>query len=128
MSDGAVMEFLKKVDGDPDLREKLERALDDEGNAVASFLATAEEEGFQFTADEFLEVVQSRTVGDERAELSDDDLEAVAGGLTFGAPPMRRMVARVSRTFGGLRAGPGIRGIGPSEVMLGAQEEEDSPA
>lgn len=125
MSKQTVIDFLKKVDGEPDVQEKLDRALDDEGRAVELFLATAAEQGFQFTADEFLEAMKAEGIDEKSAELSDEDLEAVAGGLSFRNPRMRRMTSRAMRRFGSLRSGLGIRGIGGGGVMQELEEEEE---
>jgi len=128
MSKDAVIEFLKKVDGDLGLQEKLDGALDDEGRAVELFLATAAEQGFQFTADEFLEAVQAEGIGEKDGELSDEDLEAVAGGgMRFSSRRMRGMTSRAMRSFGSLRSGLGIRGMGPGGVMQSEEEEELQP-
>jgi len=124
MSKDAVIEFLKKVDGDLGLQEKLDGALDDEGRAVELFLATAAEQGFQFTADEFLEAVQAEGIGEKDGELSDEDLEAVAGGMGFRSRRTSGMVSKATRRFGSYRSGVGIRGIGPGGVMQADEEEE----
>ncbi len=125
MSKQAVIDFLKKIDGDPDVQEKLDRALDDEKRAVELFLETAAEQGFQFTADEFLGAVEEEGIGEKDGELSDEDLEAVAGGLSFRSSRMRRMTSRATRRFGSLRSGLGIRGIGGGGVLQETQEEEE---
>ena len=125
MSNDAVVEFMKKVDGDPGLQETLDRALDDEERAVESFLGAAAEQGFRFTADEFLETVRGEDANGMEGELSDDQLEAVAGGLSFAMPTTRRIVRRAFRRIGSYRTGLGIRGIGPADVMQEVQEEED---
>jgi predicted ribosomally synthesized peptide with nif11-like leader len=127
MSKQAVIDFLKKVDGDLGVLEKVDRALDDKGRAVELFLATAAEHGFQFTADEFFEAVQAEGIDEKSGELSDEDLEAVAGGLTFQSRRTRGMTSRAMKKFGSLRSGLGIRGIGGGGVMQEAQEEEESP-
>jgi hypothetical protein len=95
---------------------------------VESFLAVAAEQGFQFTADDFLEASQQMGIGDTSGELSDDALQAVAGGLTtFSSRQMTGMTSRAFKSFGRLRNGLGIRGIGHGAVMQAVEEEEIQP-
>jgi predicted ribosomally synthesized peptide with nif11-like leader len=125
MSKQTVIDFLKKVDGEPDVQEKLDRALDNEERAVELFLATAAEQGFQFTADEFLEAVQAGGIDEKDGELSDDELEAVAGGgMRFSSRRMKGMTSRAMKSFGSLRSGLGVRGIGRGPVLQADEEEE----
>ena len=70
MSEEQLKAFLEKVKGDTSLQEKLKSAAD--ANAVA---AIAKEAGFSISADDLTTSAQSR-------ELSDVDLEGVAGGAT----------------------------------------------
>ena len=67
MSEEQLKAFLEKVKGDTSLQEKLKAAAD--ANAVA---AIAKEAGFSISADD-LKIAQS--------DLSDEELEGVAGGL-----------------------------------------------
>ena len=67
MSEEQLKAFLKKVKGDSRLQEKLKAAAD-----VDAVLAIAKEAGFMISAD------------DVRRELSEKELEGVAGGrFTF---------------------------------------------
>ena len=70
MSEEQLKAFLEKVKGDTSLQEKLKAAAD--ANAVS---AIAKEAGFSISADD-LTNAQS-----ELSELSDQELEGVAGGL-----------------------------------------------
>ena len=67
MSEEQLKAFLEKVKGDTSLQEKLKAAAD--ANAVA---AIAKEAGFSISADDLTTKAQS--------ELSDKELEGVAGG------------------------------------------------
>ena len=66
MSEEQLKAFLEKVKGDTSLQEKLKAAAD--ANAVA---AIAKEAGFSISADDLTKA---------QSELSDEELEGVAGG------------------------------------------------
>ena len=66
MSEEQLKAFLEKVKGDTSLHEKLKAAAD--ANAVA---AIAKEAGFSISADDLTKA---------QSELSDQELEGVAGG------------------------------------------------
>ena len=66
MSEEQLKAFLEKVKGDTSLQEKLKAAAD--ANAVA---AIAKEAGFSISADDLTKA---------QSELSEEELEAVAGG------------------------------------------------
>lgn len=72
MSEKAVNAFLEKLYQDAALREQLEA---DAPDVVASAVALGGRNGFEFTADEFVAVVQATG-----RELSEEELERVAGG------------------------------------------------
>jgi predicted ribosomally synthesized peptide with nif11-like leader len=77
MSEEQLKAFLEAVKADAGLQEKLNAAAD--ADAV---LAIAKEVGFMISADELLK--RAGAVGEE---LSDEELEGVAGGiLTLGWP------------------------------------------
>ena len=69
MSEEQLKAFLEKVKGDTNLQEKLKAASD--ANAAS---AIAKEAGFSISADEFTKA--------QSTELSDEELEGVAGGMT----------------------------------------------
>ena len=73
MSEEQLKAFLEKVKADTSLQEKLKAASD--ANAAS---AIAKEAGFSISADEFTKA--------QSTELSDEELEGVAGG-TRGLPP-----------------------------------------
>ena len=67
MSEEQLKAFLEKVQGDTSLQEKLKAAAD--ANAVS---AIAKEAGFSISADDLTNA---------QSELSDQELEGVAGGF-----------------------------------------------
>jgi predicted ribosomally synthesized peptide with nif11-like leader len=125
MGNQKVMEFLALADDDADLRNRLDAALDDEDTGVASFLAVAAEEGYEFTADDFLAAMEEQGEGTESGELGDEALEGVAGGLSFGGLRMRGIARRAFQRFRGFRSGLGIRGFGGGGVAQTMMEEEE---
>ena len=70
MSEEQLKAFLEKVKADTSLQEKLKAAAD--ADAVT---AIAKEAGFSISADDLTTKAQS-----ELSELSDEELEGVAGG------------------------------------------------
>ena len=70
MSEEQLKAFLERVKGDTNLQEKLKGASD-----ADAALAIAKEAGFAMTAED-IQSMQSATT-----ELSDDELEGVAGGI-----------------------------------------------
>ena len=72
MSEEQLKAFLEKVQGDTSLQEKIKAAAD--ADAVA---AIAKEAGFSISADDLTTKAQS--------ELSDEELEGVAGGTMIPA-------------------------------------------
>ena len=124
MSTDSVIRFLKMADENPDLQDRLEGALGDEENAVAAFLEAAKDHGFEFTADEFLDALTAAGIGEKSGELKDEDLEAVAGGLSFGSLRVRGLASRAGLLIGRYRRGPGIGGVGRGGVMQSEEEEE----
>jgi predicted ribosomally synthesized peptide with nif11-like leader len=84
MSEEQLKAFLEKVKGDTSLQEKLKAAAD--ANAVA---AIAKEAGFSISADDLSKV---------QSELSDEELEGVAGGRPC-VPGNNRYVPPAQRNF-----------------------------
>ena len=76
MSEEQLKAFLEKLQGDTSLQEKLKAASD-----ADAALAIAKEAGFAMTAED-IQSMQSATT-----ELSDDDLEWVAGGICAATGP-----------------------------------------
>ena len=74
MSVENVKAFFEKVEGDKELQEKLKPST--EGGALDEVVAIAAEAGFEFTVEDFAEVLEAGGEG----ELSDEELKRVAGG------------------------------------------------
>lgn len=72
--------FLTTAEENEDLRQRLE-ALEGDGEAA---VALGAEQGFEFTAEEFIAAMDEVYYGD----LSDDELEDAAGGQTGLRPPL----------------------------------------
>ena len=70
MSEEQLKAFIEKVKGNSDLQQKLKGAAD-----ADAFAAIAKEAGFAITAEDVQSMQTAKT------ELSDDDLERVAGGI-----------------------------------------------
>ena len=71
MSEEQLKAFLEKVKGDTTLQEKLKAAASPE-----AVIEIAKDAGFAITAED-IQSMQSTTI-----ELSDDELEGAAGGVT----------------------------------------------
>ncbi len=71
MSEEQLKAFIEKVKSDTSLQEKLKAAADVDVDAV---VAIAKDAGFSISADDLTTKAQS--------ELSEEELESVAGGLT----------------------------------------------
>ena len=92
MSEDQLKAFLEKVKGDTSLQEKLKAASD--ADAVVSI---AKEEGFSISIDDIK--AQLLELSDEAGdvELSDEELEGVAGGVAVGELPasLREQLSRI---------------------------------
>ncbi len=113
MTTTAVQEFLTKVGEDEALQKELATALEAENDRQA-VTELAESKGYDFTPEElWAEVQKSQAEAQakqEAGELSDEELEAVAGGeIAIGVGTL------VAFTIGGVAAGATI-GIGKSQI------------
>lgn len=79
MSAEAVSDFLKKVAEDEALMGELAQAMEAEDDRAA-VAQLAISKGYDVTADELWEEVQKRQA-EAGTELSDEELESVAGGF-----------------------------------------------
>lgn len=80
MSIASVQEFLTAVSSDLSLQEELAMAMNAENDSEA-VTALAQSKGYDFTADELSQEIASRQAAmPDDSELTDDELEAVAGG------------------------------------------------
>ena len=84
MSNQQVHEFLQKVSSDEQLQQELSKILESAENDREAAVVLAQKHGYTFSADELWQEVKNRqsefgnTTSNE--ELSDEELEAVAGG------------------------------------------------
>ena len=86
MTTVAVQEFFNKVAEDEALQAELVKAMEAENDRQA-VTDLAEKKGYDFTPEELWAEVQKRQAEAEKkpeaGELSDEELEAVAGGEIF---------------------------------------------
>ena len=84
MSNQQVHEFLQKVSSDEQLQKELSQILESAENDREAAVVLAQKHGYTFSPDELWQEIQNRqsefgnTTSNE--ELSDEELEAVAGG------------------------------------------------
>jgi predicted ribosomally synthesized peptide with nif11-like leader len=112
MSYDAIGEFFKRAEEDSVLQEGL-RAVAEGGadDACGALTALAVEHGFQFTVEELHDALEGARRSEGDGELSDDDLEAVAGGVMRsqlhlpmylpGVPNSRTLVMKYGLSPGG---------------------------
>lgn len=90
MTTASVQDFLSKVSEDTALQSELAQALESENDAEA-VTTLARSKGYEFSVDELQAEIQNRqaeiTKRQESGELSEDELEAVAGG-NLGIPTL----------------------------------------
>jgi predicted ribosomally synthesized peptide with nif11-like leader len=83
MSIAAVQDFLTKVSEDQALQEQIAKAMESDNDRQA-VTDLARSKGFDFTAAELGQEIQNREAAArqqaEAGELSEDELESVAGG------------------------------------------------
>ena len=84
MSDTKVEEFLKKVEEDQALQAELANALEGDNDRGEAVTTLANSKGYDFSSDELWAGIQKRQAEfsqhEAAGELSDEELEAVAGG------------------------------------------------
>ncbi len=81
MSEEQLKAFLEKVQADTSLQEKLKAATDSK-----SITAIAKDAGFSISADELKEAKEAQS------ELSEEELEGVAGGFGVAMEVLSKMV------------------------------------
>jgi predicted ribosomally synthesized peptide with nif11-like leader len=110
MSNQKVEEFLTKVGEDLSLQTELSHALESDNDRQA-VTDLAKSKGYEFSSDELWAEVQKRQAefgtNDTNGELSEADLETVAGGIS------PTIAATITLAAGG--GGVGI-GIGVSQI------------
>jgi len=91
-----VEEFLNNVEEDQALQADLAKALEAENDREA-VTALAKSKGYDFSSEELWAEVQKRQAEFEQkqaaGELSDEELEAVAGGVSAGCANVAQAVS-----------------------------------
>jgi predicted ribosomally synthesized peptide with nif11-like leader len=102
MSDTKVEEFLKKVEEDQALQSELAKALESENDREA-VTALANSKGYDFSSEELWAGIQKRQAEFEQkegaGELSEEELEAVAGGGPTLAETIQATITVVDATI-----------------------------
>ncbi|WP_324281884.1 Nif11-like leader peptide family natural product precursor [Cyanobacterium aponinum UTEX 3222] len=84
MSQEAVIDFFEAVSQNEQLQERLMNIIESSENDREDVATFASESGYEITADELWAEIQKRQADfsqrQEAGELSDEELEAVAGG------------------------------------------------
>jgi predicted ribosomally synthesized peptide with nif11-like leader len=82
MSKEAVIQMLSHVDAEPGLRDELSAAMEAPEGKADAVMGVAGKHGYEFTPEEFREVVSEAAADSEgKTELSDEELKHVAGGI-----------------------------------------------
>lgn len=79
MSIETVNQFLTKVSQDEKLQTELSQAVKEQESATAA-VELADQHGYKFTPEEFEQQIQKMQKAQD-GELSEEELETVAGGL-----------------------------------------------
>ena len=95
MSKDAVAGFIEKVDKDAGVQEALTAAVQGQENHTAAIVDYAAALGYDFTAEEFTELIDAVSQY-QHGDLSDEDLDRVAGGTALS--PYRAQVHSLART------------------------------
>jgi predicted ribosomally synthesized peptide with nif11-like leader len=118
MSMEALREFLQKASEDEELEKKIEEAVGDEAGPDR-FVALGQENGFEFSPREAVYHLYEL----QNQELSDDDLENVAGGtggrlVALGGRLSQRVA---TQWFDRSRLGSVMHDAGPSPDHSGGR-------
>lgn len=108
MSIDAVNQFLEKVAQDSKIQEELAQVMEAEDHRQAAVELGAKH-GFEFTVEELITEVEKRQqAAIESGQLSEEELEAVAGGL---APVVvGGIISAVSATIAASIGAAGVTG------------------
>lgn len=94
MSIQAVTKFLEKAHADTALGDQVKSVIAERGEESSfELVELAAKHDFEFTATEFMQCVAT---GNANAELSEAELEAVAGGISY----LRTILGRKDNPFG----------------------------
>jgi predicted ribosomally synthesized peptide with nif11-like leader len=80
MSVESVNQFYQEVMQEPALLEKFQSAPDQE-SLVNLAVEVGQQKGYSFTAEEVEQALAAQNAASETGELSDEQLEAVSGGI-----------------------------------------------
>ena len=107
MTTTAVKEFLAKASEDEALQGELVEAIQAEDDREA-VLNLAKSKGYEFTGEELMQEIQSQQAVFEKrretGELTDDELEAVAGGELVAVTSIY-LISMVGAMAGGTAGG-----------------------
>jgi predicted ribosomally synthesized peptide with nif11-like leader len=119
MSIEAVEEFFEKAEDDASLREAIRSMLEGkEAFGCCAFAALAAEHGFQFTPEEMHDGIERLRKLDEERELTDEDLEHVAGGTRQHFMLPHFVPGMSTRMVSVLYGVPGRRGPGANALYM----------
>jgi predicted ribosomally synthesized peptide with nif11-like leader len=100
MSTKKVEEFLNNVGEDEALQAELSQALESSENDREAVTALAKSKGYDFSSEELWAEIQKRQAEfsqqEAAGELSDEELEAVAGGATPAVTAVTGVVVPVA--------------------------------
>ncbi|MGD1913914.1 MAG: Nif11-like leader peptide family natural product precursor [Rivularia sp. (in: cyanobacteria)] len=98
MSIDAVNQFLEKVAQDSKIQEELAQVMEAEDHRQAAVELGAKH-GFEFTSEELMTEVEKRQqAAIESGQLSEEELEAVAGGIVIESLASAAVIGAVSVT------------------------------
>ena len=103
MSQETVEKFIQAVNDSTDLQTKCKGALDGAADP-SGFVAVAKENGFEFTESDATSFFGDVLGAEQPAELSDQELENLAGGAgSKDMPSPTSKLGRTVRMFQGLK-------------------------
>jgi len=106
MARETIAQFLEALDQREDLRKDLTSALEGLEDQTPAIVDVAGRHGYEFTEDEF-NVVLELIAAEQAQQLSDEELEGVAGGSGRTGPPPPASIKQYnnfSMNFSGRRA------------------------
>lgn len=84
MTNNPINDFFEALKADPSLQEQLKTAAD-----VDAVVEVAKAAGYTITSDQVISAIKGRSIKDS-SQLSDSDLEMVAGGKNKDDRPTRQ--------------------------------------
>lgn len=111
MSTQDLKDFLEKINQDEALRDELANAVKGRDDREAAAVEVAARHGFEVQAEELKRVLDAAE-SDSEADLSEEELDAVAAGLTV---------------FQQIRFAPPYVPVGPSSINLILNPDQTKP-